>query len=161
KDIEQRKQPGPPHLPGSFLPTASYLWPCRVYDHRLPPSGPDERELHSPKFPLPARADRQNLIRLVRRRGTGSGAIAFSARSGKGKSVLSLLESGVQADRIKGTRVWENVRGSLLVSGSWRIMAELDAANVAQLAIKLGLVTDAQVQEGWEEVGQRGGEADP
>jgi serine/threonine protein kinase len=40
-------------------------------------------------------------------------------------------------------------------------MANLEAVDVAQQAIKLGLLTEAQVQEGWDEVGQRGGEAEP
>jgi serine/threonine protein kinase len=40
-------------------------------------------------------------------------------------------------------------------------MANFDAASVAQQAIKLGLVTEAQVQEGWEELGDQGGEALP
>jgi serine/threonine protein kinase len=39
-------------------------------------------------------------------------------------------------------------------------MEHLDAAIVAQQAIKLGLVTDAQVQEAWDELGQRGGDAE-
>jgi serine/threonine protein kinase len=40
-------------------------------------------------------------------------------------------------------------------------MEILDAAAVAQQAIKLGLVTDAQIQEAWDELGQRGGDLDP
>lgn len=40
-------------------------------------------------------------------------------------------------------------------------MANVDAPTVAQLMLKLGLVTEAQLQEGWEEVGQRVGEPEP
>src|SRR5947207_7738243 len=40
-------------------------------------------------------------------------------------------------------------------------MPILDAASVAQLALKLGLLTEQQLQEGWDEIGQRGGEALP
>jgi CheY-like chemotaxis protein len=40
-------------------------------------------------------------------------------------------------------------------------MAELDALGLAQLAIKVGLVTEIQVQEVWEDLGQRGGDAEP
>lgn len=40
-------------------------------------------------------------------------------------------------------------------------MATLDAVTVAQLARKLGLVTAEQINEGWQELGQRGGAAEP
>jgi serine/threonine protein kinase len=40
-------------------------------------------------------------------------------------------------------------------------MANVDAAALAQLAQKVGLVTESQVQEAWDELGQRGGEAEP
>ncbi len=40
-------------------------------------------------------------------------------------------------------------------------MSNLDAAMVAQHAIKLGLLTENQVQEAWEETGQKGGEVMP
>ncbi|MBM4070230.1 MAG: response regulator [Planctomycetes bacterium] len=40
-------------------------------------------------------------------------------------------------------------------------MPNLDAVALAEKALRLGLVTIDQLQEGWEEVGQRGGEADP
>jgi serine/threonine protein kinase len=39
-------------------------------------------------------------------------------------------------------------------------METLDAATLAQQAVKLGLVTDAQVQDAWDELGQKGGDAD-
>lgn len=40
-------------------------------------------------------------------------------------------------------------------------MPNLDAVALAEKALRLGLVTIDQLQEGWDEVGQRGGEADP
>jgi serine/threonine protein kinase len=40
-------------------------------------------------------------------------------------------------------------------------MANLDASAMAQLAIRLGLVTEPQVQEAWDELGQKSGELDP
>jgi serine/threonine protein kinase len=40
-------------------------------------------------------------------------------------------------------------------------MENLDASAVAQLAARLGLVTDAQNQEVWDELGFRGGEVEP
>src|SRR5439155_4873422 len=40
-------------------------------------------------------------------------------------------------------------------------MANLDASALVQLMLKLGLVTEAQVQEAWEEVGQRTAEPEP
>lgn len=40
-------------------------------------------------------------------------------------------------------------------------MPNLDAVALAEQALRLGLLTVDQLQEGWEEVGQRGGEADP
>jgi serine/threonine protein kinase len=40
-------------------------------------------------------------------------------------------------------------------------MAPLDASTAAQSALKLGLVTDTQVREAWEELGQKGGELLP
>jgi serine/threonine protein kinase len=40
-------------------------------------------------------------------------------------------------------------------------MVKLDAATLAQQMIKLGLVTEAQLQEGWEELGQRVDEPEP
>jgi CheY-like chemotaxis protein len=40
-------------------------------------------------------------------------------------------------------------------------MATLDANAVAQLALKVGLVSESQVQDVWMELGQKGGEADP
>src|SRR5262245_58841980 len=40
-------------------------------------------------------------------------------------------------------------------------MADLDAATLAQQAIRLGLINESQVQECWDELGQRGGEAAP
>jgi serine/threonine protein kinase len=40
-------------------------------------------------------------------------------------------------------------------------MDNLDAAAVAQQALKLGLLTPAQLQEGWDEVGEKAGEAEP
>jgi CheY-like chemotaxis protein len=40
-------------------------------------------------------------------------------------------------------------------------MAQLDAANVAQLAVRLGLLTAEQLQDAWDELGPTGGEADP
>jgi CheY-like chemotaxis protein len=40
-------------------------------------------------------------------------------------------------------------------------MDNLDAHAMAQLAARLGLLTETQVQEGWEELGQKGGEAEP
>ncbi len=52
------------------------------------------------------------------------------------------------------------LRGPLR-SGIRGTMANLDALAVAEQAVKLSLITEAQVQEGWEELGQRGGEPDP
>ena len=40
-------------------------------------------------------------------------------------------------------------------------MATLDANAVAQMALKVGLATESQVQDAWMELGQRGGEAEP
>jgi CheY-like chemotaxis protein len=40
-------------------------------------------------------------------------------------------------------------------------MANLDAASLAQQAIRLGLITEAQLHEGWEELGRRGGAPEP
>jgi eukaryotic-like serine/threonine-protein kinase len=40
-------------------------------------------------------------------------------------------------------------------------MANLDAVALADKALRLGLVKLEQLQEGWDEVGQRGGEAEP
>jgi eukaryotic-like serine/threonine-protein kinase len=40
-------------------------------------------------------------------------------------------------------------------------MANLDAATAAKQLLKLGLVTEAQVQECWNELGQKGGELEP
>src|SRR5207302_9976250 len=40
-------------------------------------------------------------------------------------------------------------------------MATPDAAVVAQQAQKLGLLNEHQIREGWEELGQRGGDATP
>lgn len=40
-------------------------------------------------------------------------------------------------------------------------MENLDASAVAQLAARLGLVTEAQNQEAWDELGQRGGDLEP
>jgi serine/threonine protein kinase len=40
-------------------------------------------------------------------------------------------------------------------------MAKVDASTVAQNAIRLGLLTQEQVQEAWEELGQRIGDPDP
>jgi tRNA A-37 threonylcarbamoyl transferase component Bud32/CheY-like chemotaxis protein len=40
-------------------------------------------------------------------------------------------------------------------------MAILDAQGLAQLAIKVGLLTPQQVQEVWDELGERGGETEP
>src|SRR5439155_7633968 len=42
-----------------------------------------------------------------------------------------------------------------LALGSRKTMAELDAASVAQLAVKLGLITPAQLQEAYEEIGEK------
>jgi predicted Ser/Thr protein kinase len=46
-------------------------------------------------------------------------------------------------------------------SGTCVIMENPDAATVAQQALKLGLITEDQLQQGWHEVGGRGGEAEP
>jgi eukaryotic-like serine/threonine-protein kinase len=40
-------------------------------------------------------------------------------------------------------------------------MPDSDAATIAQQAVRLGLVTQDQVQDAWDELGQRGGEAEP
>ncbi len=40
-------------------------------------------------------------------------------------------------------------------------MATADAAKLAQFAVKLGLITPDQAEEGWAELGQRGGEPEP
>jgi CheY-like chemotaxis protein len=40
-------------------------------------------------------------------------------------------------------------------------MTNPDAAMLAQRLLKLGLVAESQVQEAWDELGQRGGEAEP
>jgi serine/threonine protein kinase len=40
-------------------------------------------------------------------------------------------------------------------------MANLDAAALGEKAVRLGLITLDQLQEGWEEIGAPGGEADP
>src|SRR5579864_451926 len=40
-------------------------------------------------------------------------------------------------------------------------MANLDAVALADKALRLGLLKLDQLQEGWEEVGQRGGDAEP
>lgn len=40
-------------------------------------------------------------------------------------------------------------------------METLDAARLGQQAVKLGLVTEAQLQEAWNELGQRGGDIGP
>jgi len=40
-------------------------------------------------------------------------------------------------------------------------MANLEAAALAQQAVRLGLLTPDQVQEAWDELGERGGEAKP
>lgn len=40
-------------------------------------------------------------------------------------------------------------------------MANPDAVTLAEKALRLGLLSIDQLQEGWDEVGQRGGEADP
>jgi serine/threonine protein kinase len=40
-------------------------------------------------------------------------------------------------------------------------MENLDATAVAQQALKLGLITETQLQEGWDEVGEQGGDAQP
>jgi serine/threonine protein kinase len=45
-------------------------------------------------------------------------------------------------------------------NGTWE-MADLDAVTLAEKALLLELVTLDQVQEGWDEVGKRGGEAAP
>ena len=37
----------------------------------------------------------------------------------------------------------------------------LDANAIAQLALKVGLVNESQVQDAWMELGQKGGEAEP
>ncbi|HEV3116237.1 MAG TPA: protein kinase, partial [Gemmataceae bacterium] len=37
----------------------------------------------------------------------------------------------------------------------------LDANAIAQLALKVGLVSESQVQDAWMELGQKGGEAEP
>src|SRR5207244_8586201 len=51
------------------------------------------------------------------------------------------------------------IRGRMLprtlALGSRKTMAELDAASVAQLAIKSGLITPAQLQEAYEEIGEK------
>jgi eukaryotic-like serine/threonine-protein kinase len=41
------------------------------------------------------------------------------------------------------------------------LMADLDALTISQLAVRLGLVTLDKVQDAWEELGLRGGEAEP
>jgi serine/threonine protein kinase len=40
-------------------------------------------------------------------------------------------------------------------------MATLDAATLAQQAVRLGLLTPEQVKEGWDELGERGSDPDP
>jgi len=40
-------------------------------------------------------------------------------------------------------------------------MATLDANAIAQLALKVGLVSESQIQDAWMELGQKGGEAEP
>lgn len=40
-------------------------------------------------------------------------------------------------------------------------MAELDAAQLADKAVRLGLLAPDQVQQAWDELGKRGGEAEP
>ncbi len=40
-------------------------------------------------------------------------------------------------------------------------MANVDATVVAELAVRAGLLTPEQVQEGWDEVGKRGGDSEP
>ena len=40
-------------------------------------------------------------------------------------------------------------------------MANMDATSLADLAVRVGLLTPDQVQDGWEEVGKRGGEPEP
>src|SRR5437016_13718127 len=40
-------------------------------------------------------------------------------------------------------------------------MGNVDAPTLAQRMLKLGLVTEAQLQEAWEDVGQRGTEPEP
>src|SRR3989475_127831 len=40
-------------------------------------------------------------------------------------------------------------------------MATVDADTVAQQAVRLGLLTSEQVQQVWDELGERGGEAEP
>src|SRR5947209_8659483 len=42
-----------------------------------------------------------------------------------------------------------------LARGSRKTMAELDAASVAQLAVKIGLITPAQLQEAYEDLGEK------
>src|SRR5262245_60981793 len=38
---------------------------------------------------------------------------------------------------------------------------DVDAARLAQLALKLGLLNPDQIEDGWRELGLRGGEAEP
>src|SRR5947208_1419177 len=40
-------------------------------------------------------------------------------------------------------------------------MANADATQVADLAVRVGLLTPDQVRDGWDELGQRGGEPEP
>jgi CheY-like chemotaxis protein len=40
-------------------------------------------------------------------------------------------------------------------------MATFDANAIAQLALKVGLVSESQIQDAWMELGQKGGEAEP
>src|SRR5262245_50223209 len=52
------------------------------------------------------------------------------------------------------------MRGAYAPPGRWQLgsrktMAELDAASVAQLAVKVGLITPAQLQEAYEEIGEK------
>jgi hypothetical protein len=55
----------------------------------------------------------------------------------------------------------ENGQGPALHDGNLGNMANLDAVALADKALRLGLLKLDQLQQGWDEIGQRGGEAEP
>src|SRR5207245_5640223 len=61
----------------------------------------------------------------------------------------------------KGPAPFLDSRAKWLPSVQEISMVKIDAATLAQQMLKLGLVTEAQLQESWEEVGQRVDEPEP
>src|SRR5438045_94999 len=74
---------------------------------------------------------------------------------------LVSLGTASRADKIAEVRPLGEASPSAQAVGTRETMADLDAGALAQLATKIGLVTDVQVQEAWDELGQKGGEVEP